>query len=185
MFIVLNEHLTSGTCLIIDMLGINEDVSLYKQWKFQHKYCGFWPPASLWSIQPCQGLSRWRLNYLPVRSETAKHVCALSCFSHVRLCGTMNCSPPGSSAHGVLQARILEWVAVPSSRGSYWSRDQSCISYVYLHWQAGSLSLVPPGKTPEMAMLSHIYYTRVSFTVIFRKASTMEAVLEHSLLAHV
>lgn len=46
-FIVLKEHLTLGTYSIIDMFGINEDVSSYKQWKFQHKYCGFWPPASL------------------------------------------------------------------------------------------------------------------------------------------
>ena len=34
------------------------------------------------------------------------------------LCDTMDCSPPGSSVHGILQARILEWVAMPSSRGS-------------------------------------------------------------------
>ena len=34
------------------------------------------------------------------------------------LCSPMDCSPPGSSVHGVLQARILEWVALPSSRGS-------------------------------------------------------------------
>ena len=33
-------------------------------------------------------------------------------------CDPMNCSPPGSSAHGILQARVLEWVAMPSSRGS-------------------------------------------------------------------
>jgi len=59
------------------------------------------------------------------------------------------------------------------------------MSYTHLHWQAGSLSLAPPGKTPEMAMLSHIYPTGVFFTVIFRKASTMEAALEHSLHAHV
>ena len=32
------------------------------------------------------------------------------------LCDLMDCSPPGSSVHGVLQARILEWVAMPSSR---------------------------------------------------------------------
>ena len=39
-----------------------------------------------------------------------------------QLCPTlfdpMNCSPPGSSVHGILQARILEWVAIPVSRGS-------------------------------------------------------------------
>ena len=34
------------------------------------------------------------------------------------LCGPMDCSPPGSSAHGILQARTLVWVAMPSSRGS-------------------------------------------------------------------
>ena len=32
------------------------------------------------------------------------------------LCDSMDCSPPGSSVHGILQARILEWVALPSSR---------------------------------------------------------------------
>ena len=34
------------------------------------------------------------------------------------LCDPMDCSPPGSSVHGILQARILEWVPIPSSRGS-------------------------------------------------------------------
>ena len=37
----------------------------------------------------------------------------------------MDCSPPGSSVHGILQARILEWVALPSSRGSSQPRDRS------------------------------------------------------------
>ena len=41
----------------------------------------------------------------------------------------MGCSPPGSSVHGILQARILEWVAMPSSRGSPRSGDQTHISY--------------------------------------------------------
>ena len=40
------------------------------------------------------------------------------------------CSLPGSSIHGISQARILEWVAISSSRGSSQSRDQTCISYV-------------------------------------------------------
>ena len=37
------------------------------------------------------------------------------------------CSPPGSSVHGILQGRILEWVAMPSSRGSSQPRDRSHI----------------------------------------------------------
>ena len=36
--------------------------------------------------------------------------------SHVRLCGPMDCGPPGSPVHGVLQARTLEWVAMSFSR---------------------------------------------------------------------
>ena len=40
------------------------------------------------------------------------------------------CRPPGSSVHGILQARILEWVAMPSSRGSSWPRDQTSASYI-------------------------------------------------------
>ena len=47
------------------------------------------------------------------------------------LCDPMDCSPAGSSVHGILQARILEWVAIPFSRGSSWLRYQtlgSCIA---------------------------------------------------------
>ena len=44
------------------------------------------------------------------------------------LCGPMGCSPPGSSVHGSFQARILEWVVMPSSRGSSRPRDPGCIS---------------------------------------------------------
>ena len=58
----------------------------------------------------------------------------------------MECSTPGSSVRGILQASILEWVAMPSSGGSSQPRDWTCVSLCFLHWQAGSLPLVPPGK---------------------------------------
>ena len=57
----------------------------------------------------------------------------LSCFSHVWLCSPMDCSLSGFSVHGILQAGILEWVAMPTSRASSWPRDQThiaCISYI-------------------------------------------------------
>ena len=44
--------------------------------------------------------------------------CMLGCFSHVRFCDPMDCSPPCSSVHGLLQARILEWATISSFRGS-------------------------------------------------------------------
>ena len=46
------------------------------------------------------------------------------------LCDPMDCSLPGSSVHGILQARILEWVAISSYRGSSRSRDRTRVSYV-------------------------------------------------------
>ena len=46
------------------------------------------------------------------------YACMLSRFSCVQLCNSMDYSPPGSSVHEILQARILEWVATPSSRRS-------------------------------------------------------------------
>ena len=53
-----------------------------------------------------------------------------------------DCSPPGSSVHGILQARILECVAVPFSRGSSWPRDQTGIS----HTGGRFFAIEPPGK---------------------------------------
>ena len=51
-----------------------------------------------------------------------------------QLCPTVSdpvdCSPPGSSVHGILQARILEWVAIPFSRGSSWPRDWTQVSCI-------------------------------------------------------
>ena len=44
------------------------------------------------------------------------HACVLSHFSLILLFDPMDCSSAGSSVHGILQARILEWVAMPSSR---------------------------------------------------------------------
>ena len=55
-------------------------------------------------------------------------VCLLA-QSCLTLCDPMDCSPPGSSVHGILQARILECVAMPSSRGSSQPRDQTQVSH--------------------------------------------------------
>ena len=60
-------------------------------------------------------------------------VCVLAC-SVAQLCPTL-CDPmdggwPGISVHGILQARILDWVAISSSRGSSWPRDQTWVSHI-------------------------------------------------------
>ena len=54
---------------------------------------------------------------------------------------SMDCSPPGSSVHGIPQARIQEWFAISFSRGSSRPRDQTCVScigrQVLYHWATG------------------------------------------------
>ena len=50
--------------------------------------------------------------------------------SYLTLCNLMDCSPPGSSVHGIFQASILEWVAMPSSRGSSQYRNQTGVSCI-------------------------------------------------------
>ena len=65
-------------------------------------------------------------------------------YAHVQswltLCDPINSSPPGFSVHGIFRARILEWVAISSSRGSSWPRDWthvSCVSALaggLYHW---------------------------------------------------
>ena len=60
--------------------------------------------------------------------------CAQSCLT---LCDPLDYSPPGSSVHGILQARILGWVAMPFSRGSFQPRDRtgvSCAGEFFTSW---------------------------------------------------
>ena len=59
----------------------------------------------------------------------------------------MDCGAPGSSVHGLLRVRILEWAAISSSRGSSRSRDWTHVFLSLLSWQMGSLPLEPSGKS--------------------------------------
>ena len=60
-------------------------------------------------------------------SQVIKVLVAQSCLT---LCDPVGCSSPGSSVHGISQARILEWVAIPFSRGSSWPRYQTLVSCI-------------------------------------------------------
>ena len=63
------------------------------------------------------------------------------------LCDPVNCNPSGSSVRGILQARILDWVAISSSRGSSWPRDWTHISGV--SWIAGRFFTAEPQGKPR------------------------------------
>ena len=77
-------------------------------------------------------------------SPFAIQCCVKSLQSCLTLCDPMDCSPPGSSVCGILQARILEQIAISFSRGLSQPRDQYLS--LFLHWQVDSLPLTVPGK---------------------------------------
>ena len=92
-------------------------------------------PASLGPSQPGK-----KPNHSRFLDDAFGGACVLR---RVQLCDPRDCSPPGSSVYGILQARILEWVAV-SSRGS--SRGIELKSSVSCALAGGFFSIEPPGK---------------------------------------
>ena len=98
------------------------------------------------------------------------------------LCDPMDCSLPGSSVPGILQARILEWVAVPFSRGSFQLRDPTL--------QADYLPSEPPGKPTRFTMnvlsflLEKRRKTRANQVQTKKKKSVSCSVVSDSLQSH-
>ena len=86
--------------------------------------------------------------------------------SCLTLCDPVDCSPPGSSIHGLLQAGILEWVACPFSRGSSWPRNWTWVSCIaggfFTVWatrERVSLTSVINKATAYMHLLCILSYT--------------------------
>ena len=103
---------------------------------------------------------------------------AVRCFLRIiyqTLCNPMDCSPPGSSVHGILQARIMEWGAMPSSRGSSWPRDWTHVSYIigrfFTIWATKKALYILVGISNEMlcsqCSLSVLYHFALSYSVMF------------------
>ena len=74
----------------------------------------------------CSGGVVWTKNPDPSTHSSCCFVTQLC----LNLCDPMNCSPPGSSVHGILQERIVEWVAIPFCRGSSPPRDRTWVSCI-------------------------------------------------------
>ena len=101
------------------------------------------PCPRLWEILSLTRHWTPKLYQGPKCTESESEV-AQSCPT---LCDPMDCSPPGSSVHGILQARILEWVAISFSRGSSQPRDRTQVSCI-----AGRFFTTEPrGKTKPLA----------------------------------
>ena len=83
---------------------------------------------------------------LTFKMQQAFLMCVQSHFSRVWLYDPMDCSWPGSFLHGILQARILEWVSMPSSKGPSWPRVRTCISFVSCIGRQVLYHWAPPAK---------------------------------------
>ena len=99
-----------------------------------------------------------------LRNASVYIVCARVCAKFLQSCETLcdpvDCSPPGSSVHGILQAIILEWVAMPFSRGSSWPQESNLHVLCLLHWQVSTLPLAPPGGTGKPADCSEFLWVK-------------------------
>ena len=105
-------------------------------------------------------------------------MCTCACsLSRVWLCDPMDCSPPGSSVHGILQARILEWVAMPSSRESSQPRHRICIS-----WIAGGFFTAEPWGKPYEDISSHRPFNPEEHQPLQKKGSCAKPAAPHCLL---
>ena len=90
-------------------------------------------------------------------------------FSCIQLCDPMDCSPPGSSVHGILQARILEWVAISFSRESSRPSDRTHVSYIAGRFFIKGWLLLLKFPLPSLCILdiSSLHYIVPSSGVIF------------------
>ena len=102
-----------------------------------------------WSGLPFPSLGTYSYVAHTLKFSLSLYVCILS-HSCLTLYDPLDCSPPGSSVHGIFQARILKWVSISYSRGSSWPRNQahiscvSCIgSKILYHWATWEAPLLP------------------------------------------
>ena len=125
------------------MLGLYQALFFYT---CTHEFWGF-PSSS--AIKNLPAVREMRLQSLGWEDSLEEVKVTQSCPT---LCDPMDCSLPGSSVHGILQARILEWAAFPFSRGSAQPRIETRSPTL----QADSLPAEPPGKTkkPRVGSLS-------------------------------
>ena len=81
------------------------------------------PPYSVSWFTVLKMTRPWRVFRKEVKWSEVAQSCPI-------LCDPMDCSPPGSSIHGIFQARVLEWVAISFSRGSSWPRGWTQVSHI-------------------------------------------------------
>ena len=86
--------------------------------------------------------------------------------SCLTLCEPMDCSPPASSIHGILQARILEWDAISSSRGSYRPRDLNLHLLCLLHSALAGWFLITSASREAQDYLFYVSRLKIQQSIL-------------------
>ena len=105
--------------------------------------------------EPPMSSNHWKIQWLPffnlqftscqlnIRKKYIFYLFYLCAQSYLTLCYSIDCISPGSSVHGIFQARILDWLAISYSRGIFSTQGSNpCL----LYWQADSLPLCRLGR---------------------------------------
>ena len=119
--------------------------------------------------------------YQSTASQCHLQLACLCACSVAQLCPTfydpMNCNPPGSSVHRILQPEILEWLSMPSSRGSSWSRDQTGVSCITSRFSA----MEPTGRSPPTYMTIQIF--PLTLGVVFSLITLISSVFSNDFIS--
>ena len=136
------------------------------------KYTSSGQPILLWSILPPSWGAEDSLGIFKT-SDQKKNWKLLS---HVQLCDPMDCSPPDSSVHGILQTRILEWAAISFPRESSQLRDWTQVSHItgrFFTVQV-TMKVLLSQKWSEVKSLSHVRLFATPWTVAYKAPLSME-----------
>ena len=127
----------------------------------------------VWMIYKNDILNAFRVDFKRIVSNYSEWVkFAQLCLT---LCNPMNCNPPGTSVHGILQARILEWVAISFSKWSSQPRDRIQVSRIaggfFTNWATRDTQ--PPGQAIKLE-LSHTHKKRkMHFSFLYTQSASI------------
>ena len=110
--------------VILNQAVTGSDISFLRRYTFFQIFLNF-SKIKIYISEQCSTMN----SHIQLTSKCVC-MCAKSLHSCLTLCIPMDCGPSGSSIRRILQAKMMEWVALPSSRRSSWPRDQTCISYI-------------------------------------------------------
>ena len=135
----IHKYMRFGTVVLVITLNRDSNVLFFKQLRSEndepqesvlsHSKMGHGKNMHIKSLNKIvSGHWEWKNYYFHINLLIQMCVHAKLLQSCPTFCNPMNCSPPGSSVHGILQARILKWVVIPFSRGLSRPRDLTQVS---------------------------------------------------------